>query len=277
MISFKSGSALIAAPALALAIAASVPACATTLYSQGFETDINGWETPTRVASGTDGINAASGGYYAQATSDFTRWGGYNNSTGGAPGAFQPYTTQLKIYLDVGAGAANDTRFDFTNAINSPDGSFLRDFVFNAGFYDSSDNSGPGAGTDRFIISASNNAGRANSFPKNGARNPVSIGTTGWYTFQENFTDNGGVLEVELSVLDSTNAILGSWVLDGDPIVDVGGNRYGWFASDEFAYLAIDDASLSTPTAATPLPATLPLLASGLAAMGFLRRRKKTS
>ena len=36
-----------------------VPAFASTLFSNGFETDITGWETPTRVASGTNGIASA--------------------------------------------------------------------------------------------------------------------------------------------------------------------------------------------------------------------------
>lgn len=275
MISLKMGSAWLAAPALAIALAVSAPASATTLYSQGFEADTSGWDTPTRVASGTDGITAASGGYYAQATTDFTRWGGYDSTTGGAPGAFQPYTTSIKIYLNVGAGTATDTRFDFSSAINKPDGTELRDFVFNVGFYDSADVTNPGAGNDRFIVTASNNAGRANANPANPARNPIAIETTGWYTFQHVFIDNGGQLEVDMSILDSSNAVVGSWVLSGDAILGVGGNRYGWFASNEFDSLAIDDTSLTTPTAATPLPATLPLLASGLTAMGFLRRRKK--
>lgn len=274
MISLKNGSAWLAASALAVAIAASAPACATTLYSQGFETDTTDWSSPTRVASGTDGITAASGGYYAQAAStDFTRWGGYDSTTGGSPGAFQPYTTSIKIYLDVGAGAANDTRFDFSSAISHPDGSYARDFIFNVGFYD--DATGPGAGNDRFVVSASNNSSPTSAYPKNPARNPVSIETTGWYTFEHVFIDNGGQLEVDMNILDSSNTIVGSWVLGGDPIGDVGGNRYGWIDYNQFPYLAIDDASLTTQTAATPLPATLPLLVGGLTAMGFLRRRKK--
>jgi hypothetical protein len=71
--------------------------------------------------------------------------------------------------LNVSGGWANDTRFDFSSAINNSAGNFLGDFVFNVGFYDSTDTTGPGAGTNRFIVSASNNAGRANSFPKNPA------------------------------------------------------------------------------------------------------------
>ena len=275
MFNFRPLTVLLAASALAAAIA--TPACASSLYSQGFETDVSGWITPTRVASGTDGVTSASGSYHAetaQNAGDFTRWGGYNSSTGGSPGAFQPYTTSLDIYLNVGAGAANDTRFDYTNAINDPAGNFLRDFVFNVGFYDSADNTGPGAGTNRFIISASNNAFRANSYPKNPGRNPISIGTTGWYTFEESFFDNGGTLGVTLSILDSAHASVASWLLGGDLIAGVGGNRYGWFASNEFNFLAIDNASLTAPST-TPLPATLPLFAAGVGALGFFGLRRK--
>jgi hypothetical protein len=267
---------LLAAPVLALAIVGSTTAFAATLFEQGFETDVAGWMTPTRVASGTNGITSASGSFHAQTgqdAGDFTRWGAYNTSTGGANGPFQAYTTSIDIYLNIASGAGNDTRFDFSNSINNASGTFLRDFVFNAGFYN--DNTGPGAGTDRFVISAGNNAGRSNSFPKN--TNAIAISTTGWYTFQTSFFDNGGALGVTMSILNSSDALVGSWLLGGDPIAGVGGNRYGWFVNNEFSFLAIDNTSLSTADgpAATPLPAALPMFASGLGALGFVHWRKK--
>ena len=218
------------------------------VYSNGFEVNTDGWYSPTRVASGTDNIQAASGSYYAQATTDYTRWGGYN-ATFPAGG----YTTSLDIYLNVDGGFANDTRFDWSSAISAPDGSFRRDFVFNAGFYN--DDSGPGAGTNRFIVSASNNAGRANSYPKNPGRDPAAIATTGWYTFQHHFYDSGnGVLAVDLSILDSNGNVVHTWTLsDAADIIGttVGGNRYGWFATNEFPFLAIDNSyrtGVSEPT-----------------------------
>jgi hypothetical protein len=170
--------------------------------------------------------------------------------------ALADYTTEVKVYLDVGAGAANDTRFDFTSAINHPDDDpddgtddtgdglcvHLRDFAFNCGFYD--DNDGPGAGTDRFICSASNATGRSNSYPKNPGRDPIAISSTGWYTLKHTFRDDAGVLAVDLEVIDSGSTSLNTWTLSDptDTIPDrVGGNRYAWFASNEFSFLAFDE------------------------------------
>jgi hypothetical protein len=185
-------------------------------------------------------------------------WGGYNFGAGPVATPFQEYRTSLDIFLDVDAGLANDTRFDFTSAINNAAGGHLRDFAFNVGFYD--DASGPGAGDERFVISASNSTGRANSFPKNPGRDPFAISTTGWYTFEHHFYDNGGVLGVDLSIFDGGDSLLHSWTLSnpGDLIAGVGGNRYGWFATNELPVLAFDNTQLST-LAAVPEPASLAL------------------
>ena len=137
-------------------------------FFQGFEIDNSGWNvlagqyTATRVASGTHGVPSKTGGFHAEAGefdldndsgSAFTRWGGYSSVF-----PVNGYTTQVDIYLNVGVGAANDTRFDFSSAINNSAGSFRRDFVFNAGFYNDTDATGSG---NRFVISASTNAGRS--------------------------------------------------------------------------------------------------------------------
>ncbi len=149
---------------------------ATTLYSNGFETNITDWDAfggsfnATRVASGTNGITSASGGFHAEnsASGSASRWGGYNFGAGNAvPTAFQEYTTSVDIFLNVAGGWSNDTRFDFSSAINNAGGTHLRDFIFNAGFYNSLDLTGPGAGTDRFVISASNNSQPGSAFAKN--------------------------------------------------------------------------------------------------------------
>src|SRR5215213_3231417 len=210
-------------------------------YFQGFEVD-NVWaaappsaQTVNRVASGSNGITSRTGGFHAEVGTQFTRWGGYNSTF-----PSRGYTTTVAVYLNVGGGFANDTRFDFSSAINNTAGNHRRDFVFNAGYYN--DAVAPGSGP-RFVVSAGNNSGRANSFPKNGGA--ITITSSGWYTFKHRFYNSGGgVLAVEMSIIDSSNNIVNSWILtDASDIIGstVGGNRYGWFASNEFAFLAIDD------------------------------------
>ncbi len=233
-------------------------------WFQGFETDSTGWTGATRVSSATNSIVSASGNWHAEAANGnvaFTRWGGYGGiagcSTSACAAAAFPqhgYVTSVDIYLEASAttALANDNRFDFSSAINQPDGTFRRDFVFNAGFYNDNDTTGAGP---RFVISASNNAGRGSSFPKNPGRSPFSITEDGWYTFQHTFLDNGaGVLTVELSIKDAAGYLLKTWTLS-DPTdviaTNVGSNRYGWFVQQELPVLAIDNSSrsdiLSTP------------------------------
>jgi hypothetical protein len=234
-------------------VLAAIPVLAAIHYFQGFETDTFDWSGVTRVASGTAGITSAAGAFHAEAasapaspdgsvtTNDFTRFGGYE-STFPAGG----YTTSVDVYLDMGASNPNDTRFDWSSAINQADGTFRRDFVFNAGFYNDTDVTGTGP---RFVISASNNATRSGAFPKNPGRDPFTITTTGWYTFQHHFRNAGlGVLAVDLSVTTLDGAPLHTWVPLSDPTdiigTTVGGHRYGWIVIQEFPVFAIDDVSL---------------------------------
>lgn len=246
----------------------------TIQFQQGFETDNSGWNVfggqydAARVASGTNGVASSSGGFHALASqndldnnggSAATDWGGYS-SLFPANG----YRTDLDIYLDVDGGAANDTRFDWDSSINDNTGAFRRDFVFNGGFYNDSDATGSG---NRFVISASNNAGRGSSFPKNPGRDPFAITSTGWYTFEHDFTMVGGVLSVDLKIFDSLDNLLNTWTLSdpSDLAAVVGGNRYGWMASSEFAALAIDNSERADFGATeVPEPASLMLLGSGL-------------
>jgi hypothetical protein len=78
---------------------------------------------------------------------------------------------------------------------------------------------------------------------------PLTIATTGWYTFKHSFRDNGSdILTVDMSVLETAGTVLGNWTLsdDRDVInVTVGGNIYGWMMTNNFPEFAIDNISLT--------------------------------
>lgn len=229
--------------AAGIVLVAAIQVLAATHYFQGFETDIYDWSGVTRVASGTNGVPSAAGAFHAEAADGaFTRFGGYESTFPGGG-----YTTSVDVYLNVGAGDANDTRFDWSSAINNPAGAHRRDFIFNAGFYNDTDTT-PESGQNRFVISPSNNTSPGSAFPKNPARDPFTITTTGWYTFEHHFRNAGlGVLAVDLSISTLNGAPLHSWILS-DPTdiigTTVGGHRYGWFDFQQFPVLAIDNVSL---------------------------------
>jgi hypothetical protein len=233
-------------------------------FFQGFESNNDGWHdtddglgpsnTAVRVASGTHGITSYDGAFHAEAQgpfpldtsngSAFTRWGGYSAvfPAGG-------YKTSVAIYLDpaglAAASTPNDTRFDWDSAISHSDCGFGRDFVFNAGYYN--DSVAPGSGP-RFVIAGGNNAGRGSSYPKDPGHDPFTITTTGWYLFEHVFSDNGGVLKGTLLIRDGGGTALHSWIRsDPSDLIPsvIGGNRYGWFASQELPFLAFDDSARS--------------------------------
>lgn len=234
-------------------------------WSQDFETDTSGWDVfggalnATRVPSGTGGISSAGGSWHATGSNAATNWGGYS-STFPPPG----YITRLDIYLDMNGSWANDTRFDWTSAINGPGGSHRRDFIFNAGFYNDESLG------NRFVVSASNNAP---GWPKNPGRDPFTVSTTGWYTFEHEFYDAGSsVLAVDLSILDASRSVLHTWTLsDSTDVIGstVGGNRYGWFAVNEFGTLAIDNAQIQL----IPVPGAVLLGILGMSAAGIKLRK----
>ncbi len=210
-------------------------------FSYGFESSAgaNDWSADIRVASGTNGITAASGGWYGSAPGNsFTRFGAYNSVF-----PCNGYKTSLKIYLDVNGGWANDTRVDYSSAVNNVGGTHLRDFIFAIGFYN--DATGLGANTNRFIVSGTNNAP---GWPKNPSETQILISATGWYTFEHHFKNVGGALSVDFTVYDAGNAVVGTFTrsnpADLIPSV-VGGNRYGWVLNNAFSPLAVDDVTLT--------------------------------
>jgi hypothetical protein len=231
--------------ALVLAPAASA-AAPPAPYFNGFENasdaitgvtaDNQAMFDVTRVPSGTNGVNSASGAFHAEAAqnaangplSQFTRFGGYSSTfpVGG-------YTTSIDVYLNTSlATGSNDLRFDWSSAISDAAGAHRRDFVFSVGTSNVA---------NQFVMSASNNAP---GFPANPDRDPFTINSSGWYTLQHTFSSNSGVLKVEMSVLNSADAVLHTWTLS-DPTdvigTTVGGNRYGWLVDTDFTTLALDN------------------------------------
>jgi hypothetical protein len=93
-----------------------------------------------------------------------------------------------------------------------------------------------------------------------------------------------------ISIFGAGDVLLESLVLNNDaPISTPGGTNAGAFrgferaSADIFrfevkgAYSVIDDLVIGSTVAAVPLPASLPLLAAGIGAMGLARRRRKTA
>jgi hypothetical protein len=224
-------------------------ASAVPNFFQGFETDTANWNewggsTITRVPSGTDGITSAAGDYHAtlglgdlisggayngKRYGPYTDWGGYENVF-----PADGYVTQVDVYLDMAEADGTDKRFDFSSAINQPSGDHRRDFIFAVGTVPEE---------NYWAVSVSNNAP---GWPNNPGRDPLTIDESGWYTFRSTFENDGsGVLQVTMEVLDSDGNSLASWVLSdpSDTIgTAVGGNRYGWFVTNDFDGLAIDNA-----------------------------------
>jgi len=231
---------------------------ASASFFQDFEVNNNGWNVfggtfdAVRVPSGTHGITSHTGSFHAEAVgpvqlcdgtfSAATNWGGYSR-----PFPLAGFKTDVWVYLDIAAAPqVNDTRFDWiASSVNMPDCMFRRDFGFNFGWYNDSDFTGSGP---RFVVSGNTNTGRCNSFPKNPGMDPFTITTTGWYKLEGQFDNNGGTLQVTLRVFNSSNTLLHTWVRSEPTDIigtTVGGNRYGWFPSQEFPFLAFDDSSLT--------------------------------
>ena len=194
--------------------------------------------------------------------------GGYNS-------IWNPYTTQVDVYLDDDYARANPdsingnfclttnssdltckgTRFDYSSAINDSSGNFLQDYAFDGGTGNPSLPSPCGA-NGGWVVVASTNLDRSGTNIYDPANDPFCIANSGWYTFKHTFKDVGGSLQVLMEIFPLGSGVpLHSWTITpGHLITDVGCNRYGWFANQEIWDLAIDNSIMVG--CGTPLPTT---------------------
>ena len=125
------------------------------------------------------------------------------------------------------------------------------------------------------FVGASNNSNGATREDLDTLSNNYQVTASGWYEFQHVFYDNGGVLAVDLNLLDAGGSVLftetRSAAADLIPS-EVGGNRYGWFTFVDVAGgLAIDKTQLTV----VPEPSAILFGLTGLFLGGlmFVRRR----
>lgn len=223
-----------------------------TEFAQGFEggTDgfldgSNNWDgTITPVASGTDGIVSPDGAQHAifeqGATGPFTRFDGYRAAFNG------DWVAEVKVYLDT--TWAPGEGFDYSVASSGSDGEHQRDFIFHV----TKDSS-----TGDLLVGGSNNT---NFSPREDLENINNYVVTNsdWYTLQHVFRNDGGVLSVDLNLVDSDGTVV--WTETRTDLSDtigvageVGGNRYGWFTNIDVAGgIAVDAANLIVPDYQAP-------------------------
>ena len=241
------GAVTLAATVLAMGASAAAPPAP---YANGFETaeDVGTTDQAmfnvTQVVTGTAGSPrraAATTPSRPSVGRKFTRYGGYSTTfpAGG-------YTTSADIYLDTAASTGGaDLRFDWSSAISNTERCPRRDFIFNVGT----------DGNGGFVMSASNNAGRAMQPGQPGStarsRSPRAAGTRSSTT-----SDNGGgVLAADLTVRPLGAATPLAHVDAERPVGHhrhtVGGNRYGWLVNNELP-LALDNITRSGVVAPAP-------------------------
>ncbi len=258
-------------------VTAAVPTSAT--YSNGFETDLDGWSdfggTVTRTASGAGalGVTSADGSYHAEVAlgpnagnGGFTNFGGYGYVW---PGQI---LQSLDVYIDPSAGAIGDGWY-LDNAVNDN----LND---SSGIASASSDwreaGGVGAlkATDgNWWITADADGASYQGPPEGGVG--LQITQAGWYTIVSDWVANPDGLTVDRNTYiydDQGNELYSSINAQQVPLTGaypIGGTRYGWLAATDGTTLtlAIDNSSLAVPE-----PTSAALLA--LTSLGFLRRRR---
>jgi hypothetical protein len=188
----------------------------TTLYFQGFETGTSGWTvasggspvgTITQVASGTGGITAASGNYFALITNSPDDYGyGYGdygqtifNGIGANPTVYpgSPFSQSVAVYID-------PTQIGTKYWVDMTPDSVTSDGV---GCY-------PLACADEhnfnLVYTASGVAVTADS-----GTTIATLTTAGWYTFQETYSPGAtptSLVSTNMNIFSGTNLVGSSLV-----------------------------------------------------------------
>ncbi len=273
--------------ALVVALGTAASSQAAVLHFEGFEAlswvaNMPGnWSEPSgasivRVTSRKNAITSSAGSAHAivgassapippataYASNVSTGFGGGHSSFG------QGYLTALDIYLDPMAWAIGQG-FDYSIGVGNQSASHLRDFIFHVGQVD---NQG-------LLVNASNNTtNNANSFKLQNENGGMyfTVQTAGWYTFEQLFRNDAGVLAVDFNLRNDMGGLLYS-VTRSTPAdliaTQVGGIGYGWFIFNNLEGLAIDNTSLSE-LSTIPEPTSFALL---LPLAGFATWRKRRS
>jgi len=259
--------------------AMAMQANAASSYLQSFESDTANWTdnvsslgsgygTITRVASGTNGITSPDGGFHALLTGiasgpstigPVTNFGGYSSVW---PGDF---VSEVSVYIDPAQMGA-DGGFDYSLAINGQNGNHRRDFAFLV-TNDASEGS--------VLLNVGFGSALSPNTDLELMPDTATLSAVGWYTLRSTFVDDGGILSVQMDVLDPNNITIFTSTLS-DPTDDiatiVGGNRYGWFAAlDMTSPLAVDNVNVTLLP--IPEPTAAALAFAGVAMIGFRRRR----
>lgn len=251
---------------LAAAIVGGAVAQAQQMYFQGYETDASGWSayesTVTQVASGTSGITSAAGSYHGilDNSTVVNHTGAYTFFDGSRDTWPNGFKASLDIYLDVNWTVGSG--FDYSVAAWGSDGNHQRDYIFHV----AKDTS-----TGSLLVGGSNNSNFETRENLETLSNHLAIGSTGWYTFEQDFYDAGGFLAVDLNLYSSGGTLLFTETRSntGDTIPgEIGGNGYGWFTFSDIDGLAIDNTSLTVGTQnPIPEPGTVGLMVLGLAGL----------
>jgi len=206
------------------------PGC-TDIYVDGFETDDSGWidknsgwnGTAAMVASGTNGITSAAGGFHGLFEGDeFTAprsiFDGLGNLWQGN------WTAEIDVYFD--PSWATSTGFEYTVEALGPNSGQILNFVFHVNKDASTGNLLVGASTDQTLLFFG-------ELPREDLENGKNFVVTiaGWYKLQHVFYENGGNLSVDLNLLDGSGSILFTETFNTTNAIggQTGSNNYSWF------------------------------------------------